>query len=167
MAAAFKAEVEHYRPLAHTAGDAASLAALRLDCAGVFLYALGDPVEPDAFVDDFMAALAFAPVHGAVEAVARLRSAGLLLAVVANWDCALPEHLAAVGLLDRFDTVVTRHGRALQAGPRHFSAGAPRAGRRARPRPACRRRAIDEQGARAAGLAFLPAPLLTAFEGWR
>ena len=168
VAAAFRAEVEHYRPLAHTAGDTASLAALRTDCAGVFLHALGDPVQPDAFVDDFIGALAFAPVHGAAETVARLRSAGLRLAVVANWDCALPEHLEAIGLLDAFDTVVTsaRAGVA-KPDPAIFQLALRELGVEPDRALHVGDEPIDEQGARAAGLAFRPAPLLTAFEGWR
>ncbi len=167
VATAFKAEVAHYRPLSHTGRDAASLAALRLDCAGVFLAALGDPLEPAAFVDDFIGALAFMPIPGAGETVARLKARGLRLAVVANWDCALPEHLEQAGLHGLFDTVVT----SARAGV-------------AKPDPAIFRLALDElgvepdralhvgdepldeEGARAAGLRFLPAPLATAFDAW-
>ena len=167
VAAAFRAEVAHYRPLAVTGRDPASLAALRLDCVRVFLAALDDPLEPEAFVDDFIGELVFAPVPGAEETVARLRARGLRLAVVANWDCALPEHLERVGLLGLFDTVVT----SARAGV-------------AKPDPAIFRLALDElgvepdravhvgdepldeEGARAAGLRFLPAPLATAFDGW-
>ena len=171
VARAFRAEVDHYRPHAHTGRDRESLAELRRDCVAVFLRALGsagDPLAPDAFVDDFLACLVFEPVAGAGDALARLRAAGLKLAVVANWDCALEEHLDAAGLLERFDSVVTS-----------ARAGVPK------PDPAIFRLALrelgvgaeralhvgdeplDEQGARAAGLGFAPAPLSTAFEGWR
>lgn len=164
---AFAREVAHYRPLAHTGCDAASLAALRRECVAVFLEELDARLDPNGFVDDFMAALDFSPVDGAAETLDRLRSHGLRLAVVANWDCALPEHLESAGLVGFFDTVVTS-----------ARAGA------AKPDPAIFRLAlselgvpperalhvgdepVDEEGARAAGLAFAPAPLATAFEDW-
>jgi putative hydrolase of the HAD superfamily len=167
VAKAFAREVAHYRPRAHTGRDAASLAALREDCVGVFLSALGSSVPPAAFADDFIRALVFTAAPGAVETLERLQGLGLRLAVVANWDCALPGHLEAAGLVGFFETVVTS-----------ARAGA------AKPDPAIFRLAldelsvaparalhvgdepIDEEGARAAGLAFARSPLATAFEGW-
>jgi putative hydrolase of the HAD superfamily len=164
---AFLAEVAHYKPRAHEARDTATLAALRVECAGVFLDALGAPLEPESFVDVFMASLVFEPVPGADEALDRLRAGSVRLGVVANWDCSLPEHLERVGLLGSFDTVVTS-----------ARAGTPK------PDPAIFELAlhelhaepertlhvgdepIDEEGARAAGMAFAPAPLSTAFAGW-
>ncbi len=167
VASAFAREVAHYRPRAHTGRDAASLAALREDCVGVFLRALGTTVPAASFVDDFIAALVFSPAPGAVATLELLRQHGLRLAIVANWDCALPGHLETAGLAGFFDTVVT----SARAGV-------------AKPDPAIFRLAldelgvvpgralhvgdepIDEEGARAAGLAFAPAPLASAFEGW-
>jgi putative hydrolase of the HAD superfamily len=164
---AFAREVADYKPRAHTGRDAASLAALRRECVAVFLGRLGSSVPPEVFVDDFINALVFAPAPGAAQALELLRRRGLMLAVVANWDCALPEHLETAGLDGYFDTVVTS-----------ARAGA------AKPDPAIFRLAldelgtdpgralhvgdepIDEEGARAAGLAFAAAPLATAFEGW-
>ncbi len=167
VARAFGREVTHYKPRAHIGRDAASLAALREECVAVFLTALGTSVPPAAFVDDFVAALTFSTAPGAAATLERLRALGLELAVVANWDCTLPEHLARVGLDAFFTTVVTS-----------ARAGA------AKPDPAIFRLAldelgvapdralhvgdepIDEEGARAAGLSFAPAPLAAAFEGW-
>ncbi len=164
---AFRAEVAYYRPRAHEARDPGSLATLRCDCVEVFLAALDEPLEPAAFVDDFIAALVFEPVPGAAESVAALRARGLLLAVVANWDCALPEHLAAVGLLDRFDTVVTsaRAG-AAKPDPAIFQLALRELGVEPGRAVHVGDEPLDEEGARAAGLAFAPAPLATAFEGW-
>jgi putative hydrolase of the HAD superfamily len=167
VANAFAREVAHYKPRAHTGRDAASLAVLREECVAVFLRALGTSVQPASFVDDFIAAIVFSAAPRAAETLARLRDHGLKLAVVANWDCALPGHLEHAGLDGLFDTVVT----SARAGV-------------AKPDPAIFRLAldelgvapdralhvgdepIDEEGARAAGLAFAPAPLATAFEGW-
>jgi putative hydrolase of the HAD superfamily len=164
---AFAREVAHYKPRAHTGRDAGSLAALRKECVAVFLGAVGSSVPPQAFVDDFIGALVFSAAPSAPETLALLRGQGLKLAVVANWDCALPGHLEAAGLDGYFDTVVT----SARAGV-------------AKPDPAIFRLAldelgvsperalhvgdepIDEEGARAAGLAFAPAPLASALEGW-
>jgi putative hydrolase of the HAD superfamily len=167
VAAAFAAEVAHYRPLAHTGRDAATLAALRLDCVRVFLGALGDPLEPGAFVDDFLGSLGFAAVPGATPTLDRLRDEGLRLAVVANWDCALPEHLEAAGLLDRFDTVVTSaHAGIAKPNPAIFELALRELGVEPGQAVHVGDEPLDEEGARAAGLGFLPAPLSTAFEGW-
>jgi putative hydrolase of the HAD superfamily len=164
---AFRAEVGYYRPHALEGRDPASLAALQRDCVGVFLGALGDPLEAEELVDGFLAALVFEPIPGAAEAVAGLRARGLRLGVVANWDCALPEHLARAGLAGWFDTVVTS-ARAGAAKPdpaifelalRELGVGPERA-LHVGDEP------LDEEGARAAGLRFAPAPLRTAFEGW-
>jgi putative hydrolase of the HAD superfamily len=164
---AFRAEVGYYRPRAHEGRDPASLAALRHDCVEVFLDALGDPLASAEFIRDFIAALVFEPVPGAEEVVAELRARGLRLGVVANWDCALPEQLARVGLLDPFDTVVTsaRAGVAKPA-PAIFELALRELGVRPERALHVGDEPIDEEGARAAGLAFAPAPLATAFEGW-
>ncbi len=167
IAAAFAAEVRHYRPRAHLARDGAALDALRLQCVGVFLDALAADLPPAAFVHDFLGSLVFEPVPGAAEALRELRRRRLLLAVVANWDCALEEHLRRTRLAPLFDTIVSS-----------ARAGVPK------PDPAIFRLALtelgvapsralhvgdeplDEEGARAAGMRFAAAPLASAFEGW-
>ena len=167
VASAFAREVAHYKPRAHTGRDAASLAALREECVAVFLAALGSSVSPADFVDDFIGALVFSAAPEAAATLELLQGRRLKLAVVANWDCARPGHLEAAGLDGFFTTVVTS-----------ARAGA------AKPDPAIFRLAlaelgvgperalhvgdepIDEEGARAAGLLFAPAPLAAAFEGW-
>ena len=156
VARAFEAEVEYYKPRSHKGRDAASLAQLRSDCAGVFNDALGSALTPEELV----AALEYEPLPGVPEALTELQARGLALAVVANWDCALPEHLARTGLAPFFAAVVTS-----------AEAGAPKPD----PRPfllAVERLSVDpartlhvgdggedEQGARAAGLRFARAPL--------
>jgi putative hydrolase of the HAD superfamily len=160
---AFAAEVAHYLPRSHLGRDAASLAALRRECAWVFLDALGEEgIDPGEFAPAFVASLGFRPLPGAAEALARLRGAGLRLACVTNWDCSLPETLAEAGLAGRFDAVVTS-----------AEAGAPK------PDPAPFLLALerldvepgralhvgddgaDRVGAGAAGLAFEPVPVVT------
>lgn len=162
--AAFEAEGRFYVPRSHQGRDEASLARLRDECATVFLGELG--ADGGGFGAAYAAALRFEPLPGVPEALARLRSLGLALAIVANWDCSLPEHLAGAGIA--VDAVVTS-----------AEAGAPK------PDPAIFRFALDrvgvppdralhigdspadEEGARAAGLAFLPAPLADAVQTLR
>jgi putative hydrolase of the HAD superfamily len=166
---AFETEVAYYRPAAVNGRDPQSLAALRLECTRVFLGAAnaGAEVEPGSFVDSFMGAIAFEPIPGALEMLAGLRSRGLELAVVSNWDVGLAEHLERIGAASLFSAIVTS-----------ADAGA------AKPDPAVFRLALerlgvdqaralhvgdepqDEEGALAAGMRFAHAPLATAFEGW-
>ena len=166
VGAAFVAEARYYRPRSHLGRDRASLAELRLECVRVFLDALGAELEPEAFVDAFIGSLVFSPVQGAIETLERL-AARARLAVVANWDCSLHEHLERLGLDRFFDAVVTS-----------AEAGVPK------PDPAIFRVALarlyveparalhvgdetaDEEGALAAGMRFLPAPLAAAFADW-
>jgi HAD superfamily hydrolase (TIGR01509 family) len=166
--AAFAAEARHYRAGAHLARDDATLASFREECVRVFLEALAAPLEASEFVDAFLAALVFRPAEGAESALTTLRGRGLKLAVVSNWDCSLPERLGALGLLERFDTVVTS-----------ADAGVPK------PYPDALRIALDRLGAnatralhvgdeeddelaaRAAGMSFAPAPLSAAVAALR
>ena len=168
IGAAFRAEVAHYRPRAVDGRDAATLAALRADCTGVFLESLGSALEPGEFVEDFIGSLVFEAVPGAREVLETLSMRGLRLAVVANWDCALPEHLAAIGLDRWFDTVVTsaRAGTA-KPDPAIFELALVELGVEPIRALHVGDEPIDERGALAAGLRFLPAPLATAFEGWK
>jgi FMN phosphatase YigB (HAD superfamily) len=167
VAHAFRAEVAHYRPRGHEGRDAASLAALRRDCVEVFLHDLGSPLEPDAFVDAFMGSLVFEPVPGAAETLQTLRSHGLRLGVVANWDCDLPSHLERLDLGRLFETVVTsaRAGVA-KPDPAIFELCLQELGVDSGRALHVGDEPCDEEGARAAGLAFAPAPLSEAFAGW-
>jgi HAD superfamily hydrolase (TIGR01509 family) len=164
---AFAAEASYYRPLSHLGRDEASLFELRRDCVAVFLEAIGADLEPASFVTPYVTALEFTPLPGSVATLENLTRRGLRLAVVSNWDCSLPLHLAALGLDRFFSAVVT----SAEAG-------------RPKPDPAAfwlalerldvgPKRALhvgdgseDEEGARAAGMRFARAPLAAAFEGW-
>ncbi len=164
---AFRAEAAYYRPRAVEGRDAETLAALRLDCAGVFLQELGSPLAPAGFVDAFIEALEFEPLPGAPQILERLREQGLRLAVVANWDCALPGHLERLGLDRLVDTVVTsaRAGVA-KPDPAIFELALRELDVRADRALHVGDEPCDEEGALAAGLRFAPAPLTRAFEGW-
>jgi putative hydrolase of the HAD superfamily len=160
VTAAFAEEGRYYRARSHEGADEASLALLRRDCAAVFLQALEAELDPDEFAPPYVAALEFEPLPGAVRAVSELERLGLRLAVVSNWDIALREHLEQLGLAGSFETVVTSaEAGAPKPDPRIFRLALERLG-------VAPTRALhigdaeaDEQGARAAGMAFAPAPL--------
>ena len=147
--------------------DPETLAALRLECARIFLEGAGVDLDAASFVDDFMASIVMEPIEGAAETVRSLRARGIEVGVVSNWDIGLTEQLERLGLASLFgvDRDDRRGGRA--------EARAGRLPARAR---AARRRAAralhvgdeqgDEDGAAAAGMRFAPAPLATAFDGW-
>ena len=167
VAQAFGAEVAYYRPRAHLAPDAETLGAFRRDCVAIFLGGLGDPLAPEEFVGAFIDALVFEPVPGAPEALDMLRAQDLRLGVVANWDCALPGHLDRLGLLDRFDTVVTSARAGVpKPDPAIFELALRELGVTADRALHVGDEPCDEEGALAAGLRFSPAPLSNAFAGW-
>lgn len=161
-ARAFEAEVHHYRPRAVRGRDPASLAALREECVGVFLRAVGAPLAAPEFVEPFMAALEFDPVAGAREALLELRELGLKLACAANWDIGLHAELDRLELSGLFELVLTS-----------AEVGAPK------PAPVIFERVLatlgvepaaavhigdeelDRRGAHAAGMRFEPVPLST------
>jgi len=163
VACAFAKESAFYRERSFEGRDEASLYDLRRRCVAIILDELESDLEPEAFVDGFLAAMRFELLPNAGAALGKLRRHGLAAAVVSNWDYGLARHLQALGLGDV--TVVTS-----------AEAGAPK------PDPAvftcalellCVRpeRALnvgdsdsDEQGALAAGMHFAPAPLAQAVE---
>ena len=167
VSSAFAAEATYYRPRAHLGHDEETLAQLRRECTAVFLAAIGANIQAAAFASSFVGALRFAPVPGAVETLELLGSHGLPLAVVANWDCALRDHLVALGLDRLFAAVVT----SAEAGvPKPDTAPFRLALSRLGVEPGrvlhVGDEPVDEIGARAAGMQFAPAPLDRAFEGW-
>jgi putative hydrolase of the HAD superfamily len=160
--AAFRAEVAHYIPRAHEGRDPESLLALRTECARVFLENAGASTDPAEFVEDFIGALEFHPLPGAVKALDHLASAGLALACVANWDISLVDYLERAGVAHRFDALVSAaEAGAQKPDPRIFRVALERLG-------VPPERALhvgdddaDRKGASAAGLAFELAPLET------
>ena len=168
IAAAFAAEGAYYRSRSHEGTSGEGLTRLRLSCTEVFLAALDADIAPDAFADAFVAALEFEPLPGVRDALRALRSRGLALAVVSNWDSALPEHLERLGLRSSFACVVTS---ADAGAPKPDAALFLHALGRLGIAPA---RALhvgddeaDARGARAAGMRFQPAPLGRVLEEWR
>jgi putative hydrolase of the HAD superfamily len=99
---AFEAEAGYYLEHSHEGGDAASLADLHERCTAVFNDSLGSALSPSEYVG----ALEFAVLPGVKDALQRLRAHGLAIAVVANWDFSLHEHLRRHGLRESFAAVV-------------------------------------------------------------
>ena len=162
VARAFRAEVAYYAEHKGEGRDAASLADLRRRCSVVFLESAGAPGLD--FVDDFAAALVFRPLPGVEGALARLRSLGLALAVVSNWDCSLARHLRELGL-DGFSTVVTSaEAGAAKPDARIFAPAVTALGVAPDRILHVGDQPEDEAGALAAGLRFAPAPLAEAVD---
>jgi putative hydrolase of the HAD superfamily len=163
VAGAFETEGAYYRARSLEGRDERSLARLRRECVAVFLDALGSELPAEDFVDAYIEALRFELLPGVHETIGGLRRRGLALAVVANWDKALPDHLAALGLgdvpvftsasvgaakpdpapfLHALDSLDVDPGRALHVGDDE----------------------ADQLGASAAGMRFAWAPLPNAVE---
>ena len=85
--AALAGEIRFYRRHHDRGRDAASLAALRLDCARALAEGLGPDVPPLARLADILVeSLRFELLPDALPALDDLAAAGLRLAVVSNWD---------------------------------------------------------------------------------
>jgi FMN phosphatase YigB (HAD superfamily) len=104
--AGFRAEVAHYALRAGQGRDEESLARLQRECAGVFLNAIGVDLDAGEFAPAYVGALHFEVLPGVVGALERLRSLGLELAVVANWDLSLHRLLEESRLARYFTTVI-------------------------------------------------------------
>ncbi len=164
IARAFEAEAHYYRSRLGEPGpwDDEAIAGLRRDCASVFLSALAAPLAAEAFAPALVDALRFHLTDGAAETLGALKRAGLALACVSNWDPTLHERLHELGVSPMFDAIVTSaEAGAPKPDPRIFHVALARLG----VEPA---RALhvgdsdaDREGARAAGLAFAAAPLVT------
>lgn len=155
--AALDAELNYYLDHSLEGRDAAGLAKLRADCTAVFNEALGSALTPG----EYIGALEFEPLPDVPEALGRLRAHGLALAVVANWDFGLHEHLHKRRLHHWFDVVVTAaEVGAKKPDPRPFREALHRLG--VPPERAVHvgdLPADDGEGAAAAGMRFVQAPI--------
>jgi putative hydrolase of the HAD superfamily len=95
---ALRAEVTYYADHCHLGADPASLAALRERCAAIVLAELGIDADPAMAATLLIDALAFRAYDDVAPLLAGLADAGVEVAVVSNWDCALPEALGAAGI---------------------------------------------------------------------
>jgi putative hydrolase of the HAD superfamily len=162
----FRAEVEYYAREKSGGGDAEGLRRLRSGSARAFIDELGLDLDPDELGGAF--ALRFRVLPGVVDTLDSLTAHGLALAVVANWDHGLHEHLRTHGLADRFAAVVVSAELGVaKPDPAPFRVALERLGvESARAVHVGDSDEHDRAGAQAAGLRFLPAPLSTAFAGW-
>ncbi len=160
---AFAAEVAYYVPRSHEGRDEATLALLRRDCARVFLDAAGAELDEGEFTAAFLASLVFEAVPDAAAACRALVAAGLRLAVVSNWDVGLEEHIAGLGLDTLVDAIVTSaEAGAPKPAPAVFELALGRLGASPAQGVHIGDAPADEEGARAAGMRFEPAPLADA-----
>lgn len=102
----FRTEVAHYSAHSAEGHDEPGLAQLQRDCAHVFLEAVDAELDVDEFAPVYAGAMHFELLPGVVPALERLRSLGLDLAVVANWDLTLRRLLDEVGLARHFRVIV-------------------------------------------------------------
>ena len=109
-ARALRAEMAHYRRNCIRAVDADSLAALRLECAGLIGRELGGPLaalDPAELVPTLLESIRFHAYPEVPGALARLRGEGFTLVVASNWDVSLHDVLERTGLDVLLDGVVT------------------------------------------------------------
>jgi HAD superfamily hydrolase (TIGR01509 family) len=164
---AFHLESRYYAEHCSRGHDDAAIAELHRDCTEVFLDALDARIPAESFVAEYIGRMRLQPLPGVPEALGRLGSLGLELVVVSNADADLSDRLehAGVGALVR--TVITSaEAGAAKPDPTIFRAALERIGVKAERAIHVGDADVDEQGAAAAGVRFVPAPLATAFEGW-
>jgi HAD superfamily hydrolase (TIGR01509 family) len=160
---AFRAEAEYYTAHSAEGRDERSLARLHAECTAVFNRALGTTLTPDQYVS----ALEFEVLDGVVETLRGLQARGLDLAVVANWDYSLHEHLRRCGLEHFFSAVVVASELgAAKPDAAPFRAALERLGVPPERALHIGDHAKDEEGAAAAGMRFRWAPLAAAVEDW-
>ena len=106
VAHGFRVEVEHYVRHSASGHDEEGLARLQRECARIFLGAVDADLDADAFAPVYAGAMHFEVLPGVVAALEQLRSLGLELAVVANWDLTLQHLLSEAGISEYFRCVV-------------------------------------------------------------
>jgi len=100
---AVRAEMAYYKAHSHEGRDPESLADLRRRSAEVLSRELGTEVSVETLVDS----IRFDPYPDAAPALTQLRSQGLKLFCVSNWDCSLGEVLERCGLASHLDGAVS------------------------------------------------------------
>jgi putative hydrolase of the HAD superfamily len=105
---AFAAEIAFYRRHFDEGRDAASVAALRMRCAGALRDALPAlaRVELGPLTEALLGSLRFVAFPDATPALGALRGAGARLIVVSNWDWSLRGVLERLGLAALVDGII-------------------------------------------------------------
>lgn len=150
---AFRAEMAYYLARSHEGRDPDSLARLYRECTTVFNEQLGSRLAPEEYVG----ALEYEFLPGALDTVEALRRRGLSLAVVANWDISLVGRLAPLGL----PVVTSAETGVAKPDPAIFRLALERLGVDPGRALHVGDSDADAEGARAAGMRFEPAPLET------
>lgn len=104
---ALSAEVRAYQAGHLTGIDTASITALRHACADAMREEIGQGLDHDRAFSVVMSLLRFEVLPGTQSSLARLRRAGVRLAVVSDWDASLEATMLAVGLRSHFDVVIS------------------------------------------------------------
>lgn len=107
VASALLTEVAYYRRKQDTGRDAASLAALRRQCAEVFCSTLPNPPETSVATRILVDSLRYRPFDDAIPTLDRLRAAGVRVGVVSNFDVSLGEVMEDTGLAPFVDVLAT------------------------------------------------------------
>jgi FMN phosphatase YigB (HAD superfamily) len=119
--AGMQAEIRHYGENCIRAHDAASLAALRLECADVLADVLAAGPNGPELLPCLTDAISFSAFPDSAPALAALTAAGRRLAVVSNWDVSSVPVLERLGLAGAFETIVHSAGAgASKPDPRPF-----------------------------------------------
>jgi putative hydrolase of the HAD superfamily len=103
MIAAVRAEMAYYKAHSHEGTDRDKLADLRARCAAVLSSELGREVSVETMMD----AIRFRAFDDAAPSLGDLRSRGMRLVCVSNWDVSLADVLDRCGLGDAVDAVVS------------------------------------------------------------
>ena len=167
VAAGLEAEFAYYAEHKFEGRHGPSLRDLRERCAAAFLQGAGiTEIDATSFAGPFAKGLAFRVAEGVPDALRRLRSLGLALAVVSNWDAGLPDQLERIGLAHWFSEIVTAATEGVaKPDPRIYALTLERLGvDAARALHVGDHPVYDEQAARDAGMHFAPAPLAAAVE---
>jgi putative hydrolase of the HAD superfamily len=111
-AQAMRAEIAYYRGHMHAAADADGVQRLREDSAAALRAALPagrrlQDIGAPELAEALIASLRFTPYQDARPALQTARRHGLRVVVVSNWDASLPHVLAAAGLADLLDGIIT------------------------------------------------------------
>jgi FMN phosphatase YigB (HAD superfamily) len=158
----FRTEVAHYTAHSATGHDEDGLARLQRDCARVFLTAVDADLDAGEFAPVYAGAMHFALLPDVTAALEHLRSLGLELAVVANWDLTLRRLLEEIGLARYFGAIVHAAAKPSPDGLLHALAELGLEPGRALHIGDDQ---VDELAARTAGMRFAPAPLANAVAG--
>jgi putative hydrolase of the HAD superfamily len=103
---AVRKEMAYYKEHSHEGRDPDSVAALRARCADILSWEL----DREVTVETMMGAFRFSAFPDVAPALEDLRSRGMRLVCVSNWDVSLTEVLERCGLDGLIDGVVTSAG---------------------------------------------------------